>query len=452
MSLIRYAAAALAALRLHSISQPQRPRTASRPTPTPSPTPARQTTSSAGVRRVNAHEFPGDDIGTKINNAAKSLSGAPGEIILSSGGLFKVTAIIPAGCTLLLKGGVYKSVTPGPLILLNDNAALVGDNYDAVLEESTGDSISPGISPTTGRPIHTIVEDLAGATLNGTSCRGIRIEHVHFRGARKDFNSAFQTASLGNCRNGKAVRNFFENTRTIALQIGGGSIMGNYAQDCQLDDNRFVGVASQNLAVTNGVNISIRRNVCERSGLPGGPGVTCIDVEPNVGDRVENVVIEANVLDCRQAAADATGNKVLNAIAINNGNGANPWRNISVIGNEILGWEWKAGHIMGGGIGYAGILVRSAVGVVIQRNKVTRCSRGILIDTNSRDNRVEQNELLSCGSGSTGAIEIQDTSTRNVVRNNRLAAVPGDGFEEVSGRIRVSSAGNDVSDNPGFKN
>lgn len=450
MSLIRYAAAALAALRLHSISAPQRPRqTAARPTPTP--TPRSTPTATSGLRQVNAHEFPGDDIGTKINNAAKSLGGAAGEIILTSGGLFKVTAIIPAGCTLLLKGGVYKSVTPGPLVLLNDNAALVGDNYDAVLEESTGDSISPGISPITGRPIHTIVQDLAGATLNGTSCRGIRIEHVHFRGARKDYNSAFQTASLGNCRGGKAVRNFFEATRTIALQVGSGSAMGNYAQDCELDDNRFVSVASQNLAITNGINISIRRNVCERSGQAGGPGSTCIDIEPNVGDRVENVVVEANVIDCRQSPADSSGNKVLNGISINNGNGANPWRNISVIANEILGWEWKANHVMGGGISYAGILLRAARGVVVQRNKVSRCARGILLDTDSSNNRIEQNELMSCGSGSTAAIEIQDTSKGNIIQGNRLSAIPGDGFEEVSGRI-WAGGGNNVRDNPGFKN
>ncbi len=404
------------------------------------------------MRRVNAHEFPGDDIGTKINNAAKSLGSVPGEIVLSSGGLFKVTAIIPAGCTLLLKGGIYKSVTPGPLVLLNDNAALVGDNYDAVLEESLGDSISPGVSPITGRPVHTIVQDLAGATLNGTSCRGIRIEHVHFRGARKDFNSAFQTASLGNCRNGKAVRNFFDATRTIALQVGGGSAMGNYAQDCELDDNKFVAVASQNLAITNGVNISIRRNVCERSGIPGGPGVTCIDIEPNVGDRVENVVVEANVIDCRQTPADQSGGKVLNGIAVNNGNGANPWRNISIIANEILGWEWKPGHIMGGGISYAGILVRSANGAVLQRNKISRCARGILIDTDSHNIRVEQNELMSCGSGSTGAIGLEDTSKGNIIRGNRLSAIPGDGFEEVSGRIWDRAGGNDIRDNAGFKN
>ena len=160
-------------------------------------------------RQVNAHNYPGDDIGTKVNNAAKALGREGGEIVLTSGGLFKVTAVIPSGCTVLLKGGVYKSITPGALFLLSDDSALVGDNWDAILEESTGQANPTGVAPSTGRPLHTIVQDLAGAKLNGSPSRGIRIEHVHFRGARKDFQSAFQTVSLGNCKGARAVRNYF---------------------------------------------------------------------------------------------------------------------------------------------------------------------------------------------------------------------------------------------------
>jgi parallel beta-helix repeat protein len=106
---------------------------------------------------------------------------------------------------------------------------------------------------------------------------------------------------------------------------------------------------------------------------------------------------------------------------------------------------------MGGGISYAGILVRAARGVIVQRNKVSRCARGILIDTDSSNNRIEQNELMSCGSGSTAAIEVQDTSKGNVIRGNRLSAIPGDGFEEVSGRIWAGGS-NEIRDNVGVKN
>lgn len=435
--------AALATLRLRKLAatpavEPGSPE----PEPTPRPTP-RATPAVVGTRRVNAHQYPGDDIGTKINNAAKALGSGGGEIILLSSGLFKVTATIPPHCVLLLKGGVFKSVTPGPLILLSDDSALVGDNWDAVLEESTGETTPVGVSPTTGRPLHTIAQDLAGAMRNGDATRNIRVEHVHFRGARKDFQSAFQTVSLGNCRGVRAIRNYFDFTRAIGLQVGGAGQLGNYAQDCILEDNKFIGVATQNLAITNAVNVSVKRNVFEKAGASGAPGATCIDVEPNEGDRVENVIIQGNMIDVRQSPMDASGNKVINGIAINNGNRANPWRNIQVLENEIL-------SNLGAGIGYAGILVRSSVGALVARNKLTRCVRGILIDSGSSGNRIEQNTLSSCASGSTAAIEIQDSSRGNIVRDNQLIAIPGDGFEEVAGRIWAGT-GNTIGNNPGAR-
>jgi len=438
MLLILLAIAALAALRIHMMDP--KPVTVSMPEPPP----AKPLPITVSPRQVNAHSYPGDDIGTKINNAAKALGREGGDIVLTAGGLFKVTAIVPSRCVVLLKGGTYKSVTPGALFLMSDDSALVGDNWDAVIEESTGEANATGVSPVNGRPVHTIVQDLAGATLNGSPSRGIRVEHVHFRGARKDFQSAFQTVSLGNCRGARAVRNFFELTRAIALQVGGAGQLHNYAQDCVIEDNKFVGVATQNVAITNAVRVSVMRNVFERSGQAGAPGSTCIDVEPNVGDRVEDIIIQGNVIDCRQTPIDAGGRKVLNAIAINNGNGANPWRNIQVLENQILS------TIMGGGVGYCGILVRSSVGAIVARNTLTRCVRGILLDNGSNSNRIEQNILRSCASGSTAAIEIQDNSKGNIVRGNQLSALPGDGFEEVAGRI-WSVRGNTLENNPGAR-
>ena len=285
---------------------------------------------------------------------------------------------------------------------------------------------------------------------NGLDSRNLRVEHVHFRGARADFQSAFQTVSLGNVRGVRVVRNFFDFTRAIALQVGGAAAMGNFAQDCVLEDNRFVGVATQNIAVTNAVNVSVKRNSIERAGQPGAPGATCIDVEPNVGDRVENVVIQNNVIDCRLSPADATGPKVLNAISINNTNGADPWKFIQVLDNQIL-----CDLRPGGGVAYVGILLRTSVGAVVTGNTLLRCVRGIMIDTGSMSNLVEKNRLRSCGSrgrilpwGGTAAIEIQDNSRRNIVRRNLLEAIPGDGLESVAGRI-WSVPDNDILDNPG---
>jgi len=428
--LILLGAALLAAVRLYTLEHAQR-----RASPNKKPPPQRS--AAVGSRRVNAHEYPGDDIGAKINNAAKALSTGGGEIIITSGGMFKTAVTIPSGSILLLKGGLYKALTPGPFILLSDNSGLVGDNWDAVIEESMAAATSAGLSPESGRPVHTIVQDLAGWTTNGLKSRLIRVEHVHFRGVRPDFQSAYQTVSLGNGDGIRATRNFFEFTRAIALQVGGAGAMGNYARDCTLEDNKFLGVATQNIAVTNAVGVSVKRNIFERTGQPGAPGATCIDVEPNMGDRTENIIIQNNVIDCRNSPADVTGPKVLNGISINNGNGAVPWKNIQVVDNQIL-----CNLKPGGGVAYVGILLRSAVDVVVTGNMLLRCVRGIMIDTGSTLNRIEKNTLRSCGSrgrilpwGGTAAIEIQDNSSKNIVRGNRLEAIPGDGLEGIANRI-----------------
>src|SRR5258705_9101024 len=165
--LLAIAVAALAVFRIHKLD-PNRLRTS-----LPEPSSSAPFPIIVGTRQVNARDYPGDDIGTIINNATKALGRGGGEIVLTSGGLFKVTAIIPSACVVLLKGGLYKSVTPGPLFLLSDNSALVGDNWDAVLEESTGQATPTVVSPTTGRPLHTIVQDLSGATLHGSASRGM---------------------------------------------------------------------------------------------------------------------------------------------------------------------------------------------------------------------------------------------------------------------------------------
>src|SRR5688572_11000666 len=64
-------------------------------------------------RIVNANNFPGADIGAKINAADKSLGAGPGEIQISGGGRFDTQVVISPGHTLRLKGGVYKSTVPG---------------------------------------------------------------------------------------------------------------------------------------------------------------------------------------------------------------------------------------------------------------------------------------------------------------------------------------------------
>ncbi len=399
---------------------------------------------------VEAERYPGVDIGAKINAADRALGTQPGEITVSSGGTFRTGAVISAGHTLRLKAGIFPSIVPGPTVLLDDNAALVADSWDVVLEETTAQTTTTGLSPVTGLSVFTIVQDKAGAKLNGSPSRGIRVEGVHFRGKRSDFNSALQTVSLGNCQDCRATRNWLENTRTIGLQIGGGSALGNFARNVVLNDNQFTGVASQNLAVTNAVGVEIKRNRFLNPGQVGGPGVTVIDVEPNTGDRIDDIVIEDNSVDATEAPVEhgGSGPKVTNAIAVNGGNPTTLFRNVRVLKNTIVGASHS--QIVYNRISYSGILIRAASGVIVRDNVVKRVSRGILIDSGSTNNRIEANTLVSCGSGSTASLTIEDSSN-NVITGNTLRDQPGDilGLGQRAKLIAVSgqSRGNSISNN-----
>ena len=383
-------------------------------------------------RRVNAESFPGADIGARINAADKSLGAAAGEIVVSSGGTISTQVVVSPGHTLRLRGGVYKANTPGPPILLGDNTTLVADSWDAVLEETTAPLVAGGTSPVTGQSVFTIVQDLAGNRRNGDPASGIRVSGVHVRGARTDhYNSSFQTISLGNCRNCVVEKNFLEDTRTIGIQFGGAAAYGHYAADSKIVNNVLAGVASQNIAVTNGVRLEISGNRMERPGQPGGPGVSVIDVEPNVGDRVEDIMIHDNVVDCMGSAVDAGGAKCTNGIVVNNGNGAKPFRNVQVFKNTVLGQPVgrEIATKRASGITYAGILVRTASGVTVRGNTVRRVVTGIRVDYESSDNVVEGNLLVGCGTGGEALPLMVVDSRRNLIKGNLLEEEPGDTYQ-----------------------
>jgi len=69
-------AALAAALRIYTLEPPQR-----RPRPHYQTSNGQRSRTVVSQRRVNAHEYPGDDIGTKINNAAKALGSGGGRLI-----------------------------------------------------------------------------------------------------------------------------------------------------------------------------------------------------------------------------------------------------------------------------------------------------------------------------------------------------------------------------------
>ena len=251
------------------------------------------------------------------------------------------------------------------------------------------------------------MQSRSGIIDHATRNERLRVEGCHFRGVRKDFHSAVQTVSLGNCENCVARNNWFERVRTIALQAGGTAEKGNAARNILFENNLFTSSASQNLALTNVMGAMVRKNRFIAPGMPGAPGTAVIDVEPNTNDVVDGVLIEDNLIDASDAPIDSSGPKTIFGIAINGLNPTRVFRNVRVVGNTLIGSPPTAPF---GRISYAGILVRGAPGVVVERNTIQRVARGILLDYGTSGTIVRGNTLLSCGSGSTGAIEINDSS------------------------------------------
>lgn len=373
------------------------------------------------VCRVAAPRAPGADVGALINACDQRLGAGEGTIAVSGGGNIATRVVVSPRHTLLFEDGTYTASTPGVVLWLKDSSALRCRSLGVVLQESTAANVSAGIGAD-GTPVFTIAQDFAGGNRNGDPSNDIQITGCHFRGARPDFNSAYQTVSLGNCRACSATGNFFDQTRTIGLQVGGGSAYGHFARNVTFDGNRFRGVASQNLAVTNGAAIRVTNNRFEAPGQPGGPGVSVIDVEPNWDDVVDGVDISRNTIDAADSAGDATGWKTTNGIVINASNPTKKFAGVVVSDNVII-----AGHKTerGSRIMYADILIRTARGVVVRNNRMNHGSRCILLDYGTSDTLVEGNTIENCGSGSTFPITLSNAS-RNRVVNNVLTADPSD--------------------------
>lgn len=356
------------------------------------------------TRVVYAEKYPGADVGVKINAADAALGADAGEIRVASGGNIATQINISSRHTLRFTGGIYTATTNSSVIRLKDNSALECNDWKAVLQESTGKAGAS--SP------FSIVRDYNGDVSNHAQSQNINIRGCHFKGARSDFNSVPQTIGIGNCKNCEVTNNWLDATRTIGIQAGGGSGQSFYASNVLIARNLLTEVASQNIAVTNGEDVTIDANVIRKPGQLGGPGVSVIDIEPNSGDRLRNIRVSNNQID----ATLSTTFTVTNGIAIQNYNTTN-YGPVEVIGNTLLGATHatpRNDYII-----YAGIIVNNAPNVHIRNNYLQRAPWGMKINAGSNGFVIVGNELSSCGSGSTYAINVIDASN-GLVANNFL--------------------------------
>lgn len=344
----------------------------------------RTTAGSANSKVVSANDFPGQDIGAKINAADKALGTGAGEIVVKGGGTIATQVIISSDHVLHLMPGTYAARTTGVPILLKPRSSLVGAGWESIILEST----APGQ--------FTVVSAYNNSIENGAADSGLTIRDVQIKGANAGFNSAPQAISLGNCTACLVDKVWINGTRSIGIQLGGSSRKGFFADNSKVTNCLFTRVASQNLALVNGKNIVFEGNRFMTSGQAGGPGNTNIDIEPNeASDHLENVIIRNNLIDVRNSEMTPTGN----GIVVQSGAGTSFVGPILIEKNTIIGGETQGvvTNVLSNGIYVFGNTMR---------------------DVTIRDNTIRR----------TGQSGIRIEGTRIVVTNNQLADVGGGGI------------------------
>ena len=391
-----------------------------------------------GGKTVEASSFPGTDLGAKINAADRSLGTAPGTIVARGGGRISTPIVVSENHTLRLMPGTYAPVTAEIPILLKPGASLVGTSRENTI-----------LLETTAPRQFTVVSAFNASRRNGDSDWDLAVRDIQIKGANPGFDSAQQAIALGNCKNCVVERVWINATRSIGIQFGGSAQYGHMAENSRVVDCLFTNVASQNLALVNGRNITFENNRFVNPGQPGGPGSTVIDLEPNAADdHLENVVIRNNLIDARTQTIQAG-----NGILIQSGSGTRHVGPVLVEGNTIYGGsnQGTITNVLSNGIYAFGHTMKD---VTIRNNKVIRTGQSGLHIEGTRftvtgnqftdvgggglpgfymsvtDSRIEGNSYTYSGSGpADNSVQIVGPFRRNTVRNN-----PGIGFPPSVGR------------------
>jgi hypothetical protein len=350
-----------------------------------------------------ANNFPGADLGAKINAADKDLGTATGEILVRDGGTISTQVIISSGHTLRFGPGTYRLTTESSWeggFLLKSRTAVIGSGWETVIVEP----------PKTGWIVFQSYEDIRAKPAHYGTDSNISITNLQIKGANPGVDgSVRQTITLGNCHNCTVERVWFNSTNVIGVQAGGSGLGGNFADTVTIRNNLFTRVAGQAAAVVNGRNIVIDRNTFKDSGRDTRQGMTPIDVEPNdPHDIAQRIEITNNVIDSRNSPF-LHGNGIL----VQNGAGTRNFGPVLVKGNTVIGGELLPN--IGGNVA-TGIYI-SAPNVTVIENTVRRVSHSGIRLENASGVYVARNKLISTGTGGIFAFEVTNTTDSKIVDN-----------------------------------
>lgn len=395
---------------------------------------------ATGARIIYANQLSGVDAAAKINAADALLGADAGTIVYLGGGTIgSAQIVISPKHTLYLGTGTY---SPGPtalsLILMKEDSALIGDGPGrTIILEPTLDY------PADPQAVFNIIIPFGQYNSNGTTTRNLVIRDLELRGNRSDFGSVRGAIDLGNCHTALVENVKFNTTHAIGISIGGSSVggtdtlaLGRYAENVTVRNCEFYQVASQNIAPVNCKNSHIIHNRIIMPGQTGGPSLSAIDVETNLGtDFAENLDISHNIIDVRLSPVSVNG------IA---------WNASTQNGPAIIASNLIIGRTPGGTAGNLSngvVLTGTARDITIRGNQILGATQSGISAAGVRL-AILSNNLTDCGTNgaAAGSIAMIGVTASRVMGNVLYSPDAGylDSIIESSGSTGNRYGGNSV--------
>lgn len=401
---------------------------------------------ATGGRAVVANQFPGADLGVKINAADAALGASPGIIHVYGGGTLATKVHLTSYHTLHFHDGTYTlihNVNDGiynefGFIRLDDYTSVLGDGWGTIIEE-------PDIlnRPKVFEPY------VSGTYTDGYffrgKARGITIRSLQIKGVQTQAsNGTYSTVELGNCHNCTVDRLFLNQTTANGITIGGSGYAGNHADGVTVTNCLLYQVQNQGINIVNGRNVHISHNTIKSHGRLSGSNGTGIDLETNTTqDIMQSVNIVGNVLDFRDSTLTPAGN----GIAVQNSATSN-FGPVRVEGNTLIGANLNSTDAGRMSIGvFIGASTRD---VAVVSNTIQRTGQeGIISYGNQID--ISGNHLISAGDIYHYPIALYGQHSRvhdNNIQVDELATYTFNGLGEYAGannNIFVNNIANTIS-------
>ncbi|MDQ3180925.1 MAG: hypothetical protein M3Q33_10440 [Acidobacteriota bacterium] len=388
--------------------------------------------------------YPGNDIGAKINQADAKCGNRYCIIVVTGNDPFKTAAYTSENRQIKFLNGTHKSQLKtgyGRVLYPKNNTLIYADSWNSIIEEADDDLTNPAEPPRHSLilPFNaTIVPYNQGeSTANILKSSNIHVIGLHFRGSKvnpaKDIG--LSTVGIGNDDNSSVQDSFFERTSGYGVSVGAtpgekvvgatlpdGRTVGFHARNCAVLRNRFENLLTQNIGIitVNGLILADNQFINPGKLQPNGsfsPFLTVIDVEPNGSDReiIASVKIIRNLIDARASG----GSQYFGAIAfqITNPKIFNEKNEIS--DNVILGVETGKGQLS------FGILVNSygTNDLLIQRNSIKNTGQSGMSLSGSNI-RVIDNKMENVGGGGNPGMYAVSLKNSQMIRN-KISLTPG---------------------------